>query len=54
MKRTDRKDVSSPSVFLSHKLGKAEEEKNNPTNPDPPHKPPSSPSPPRMYVCDSK
>ncbi|KAJ9066019.1 hypothetical protein DSO57_1013677 [Entomophthora muscae] len=44
MKQTDREDVPSPSVFLPHIYGEAEEEEDKPTNPDPPH----------MYARDSK
>ncbi|KAJ9070019.1 hypothetical protein DSO57_1012718 [Entomophthora muscae] len=54
MKQMDRKDAPSPSVFLPHMPGEAEEEEDNPTNPDQPCKPPSSLSLPCMYAHDRK
>ncbi|KAJ9049456.1 hypothetical protein DSO57_1024260 [Entomophthora muscae] len=54
MKRTDREDAPSPSVFLPHIHDETVEDLNNPSNPDPPCEPPYSPLLPCMYVRNSK
>ncbi|KAJ9071077.1 hypothetical protein DSO57_1000753 [Entomophthora muscae] len=52
MKRTDRKDMPSQSVFLPHTHGEAVEDSEHLTNPDPPCKPPSSLLPPRILEIE--
>ncbi|KAJ9061019.1 hypothetical protein DSO57_1024776 [Entomophthora muscae] len=52
MKRTDRKDALSPSVFPPLAHGEAGEDLDHPSNPDLPCKPPSSPLPPRALEIE--